>query len=222
MSLAEWQRDLAAAVAAPSGAAAASAHDGPGLALTRMLARNWRATRLRHALPLTTRALPAAGRDELLAAYCDACPCVSFFPAHEARSFAEFLAGRPGAAPHLASIAALEVAMIDAFEAEVFGDAATARPHAHGPLHLARGATRVRFAGPPERVLAAALAGLEPPPAGAEHELLVAPGVVRPPSAAEREALDACADGRPPPADAAATLLADGVLAVVDPYAYST
>ena len=96
MSLADWQRELAARIAAPHAAAAAAGDlDQPGLALTRMLQRNWRHTRLTHALPLTMLALPAAGRDELLADYCDVCPCVSFFPVHEARSFAGYLARLP-------------------------------------------------------------------------------------------------------------------------------
>lgn len=225
MSLAEWQRDLAACIAAPPGTVASGAvsdHDGPGLALTRMLARNWRATRLRHALPLTMRALPATARDELLAAYCDTRPCVSFFPVHEARSFSAFLAEHPASPPHLASIAALEVALIDAFEAGVFDDTASAP--ARGPLRLARGASRVRFGACPERVLAAALAGTELPPDGGPcHELLIAPGgFVRPLTAAERDVLDACEDGRIPlPGEVTAALIATNVLVESTPHRHA-
>ena len=194
MSLAEWQTELVARVTAPG-----HALTGPGLALTRMLQRNWRYTRLTHALPLTMRALPAAARDQLLAEYCDTYPCVSFFPVHEARGFAGYFAGLRVQPPHVASIAALEVAMIDAFEAEVFGDAAAPRRGARGPLRLARGASRIRFSAPPEQVLAAALGGHELPPVDAtDHELLVAPGIAglaRPPTADERRLLDACERG---------------------------
>lgn len=219
MSLADWQRDLAARVAAPRVAAGIAGDiDEPGLRLTRMLQRNWRYTRLTHALPLTMLALPAGARDELLADYCDACPCVSFFPVHEARGFADFLAGLRSRPPHVASIAALEVAMIDAFEAGVFDDGAAPRAGARGSLRLARGASRVRFAAPPEQVLAAALARRELPPAEtADHELIVAPGIAglaRAPSADERRVLDACGDGRDAAelAEAATTLLAERVL----------
>lgn len=214
MSLAEWQRDLVARVTAPSGAPAGSA----GLALTRMLQRNWRYTRLTHALPLTMLALPAAGRDELLADYCDVCPCVSFFPVHEARSFAGYLARLPTPPPHVASIAAMEVALIDAFEADVFDDAATPRPDARGTLRLARGASRVRFSAAPEQVLGAALAGRALPRTDAtDHELLVAPGIAglaRPPTAEERRLLDACERGCADEleASAAASLLGERVL----------
>lgn len=216
MSLAEWQRALAAAVTAPT--AARVGQDDPGLALTRMLQRNWRYTRLTHALPLTMRALSRDERDELLARYCDTCPCVSFFPVHEARSFAGFLAGLPLRSPHLASIAAMEVAMIDAFEAGVFGDAASPRTDAGGPLRLAVGASRVRFAASPGRVLSAALAGGELPATdAADHELLVAPGIAglaRAPTADERRVLDECERGEPTgPADVVAALLAEQVLA---------
>jgi hypothetical protein len=217
VSLADWQRDLAARIAAPH-AAAAGDLDHPGLALTRMLQRNWRHTRLTHALPLTMRVLPAGARQRMLSDYCDVYPCVSFFPAHDARGFAEFLVAA-GDQPHVASIAALEVAMIDAFEAGVFGDVSALRADAHGPLRLARGASRVRFTAPPELVLATALARRELPPAAEEHELLVAPGIpglVRSPSASERQLLDSCAEGlEEVPVEftgAAATLLAERVL----------
>lgn len=222
MSLAEWQRELVARITAPGGARtgpAPAAHDCPGVALTRMLQRNWRYTRLTHALPLTMRVLPATARDELLAGYCDTCPCVSFFPVHEARSFAGYLARLPAPPPHVASIAALEVAMIDALEADVFGDAARPRPDAGGALRLARGASRVRFAAPPEQVLAAALAGRSLPAAdAADHELLVAPGIsglARPPTAEERRLLDACERGAADQASplTAAVLLTEQVLA---------
>ncbi len=221
MSLAEWQRDLAAHVAAPAGTPPGVAMrdlDGPGLALTRMLQRTWRYTRLTHALPLTMRALPAEAREDLLIAYCDAIPCVSFFPVHEARSFARFLAERESTPPHLASIAALEVALIDAFEADVFGDARAPRP-GEGGLRLACGASRVRFSAPPEQVLTAALSGALLPPAGeTSHELLVAPGIdglARRPTAAEQQLLDACeASGdAESPDEVATTLISAQVLA---------
>jgi hypothetical protein len=221
MSLAEWQRDLAAHIAAPAGAAPGAAMrdlDGPGLALTRMLQRTWRYTRLTHALPLTMRALPADAREGLLAAYCDAIPCVSFFPVHEARSFARFLAEREPTPSHLASIAALEVALIDAFEADVFGDAGTPRAGKDG-LHVACGASRVQFSAPPGDVLTAALAGAPLPPVGElSHELLVAPGIAghaRAPTAVERQLLDDCEEScdAGPPGDVAANLIAEQVLA---------
>lgn len=220
MSLAEWQRDLAAHVAAPAGTPPGAAMrdlDGPGLALTRMLQRTWRYTRLTHALPLTMRALPAEAREDLLAAYCDAIPCVSFFPVHEARSFARFLAERESTPPHLASIAALEVALIDAFEADVFGDAGAPRA-GEGGLRLARGVSRVQFSAPPEQVLTAALSGVLLPPAGeTSHELLVAPGIdglARRPTAAERQLLDACESGDPESSgEVATTLISAQVLA---------
>lgn len=219
MSLADWQRDLAARIAAPHAAAAAAGDlDRPGLALTRMLQRNWRHTRLTHALPLTMRALPAGARRRVLSEYCDVCPCVSFFPAHDARSFADYLATRRDQ-PHVASIAALEVAMIDAFEAGVFGEVATPRADTRGPLRLARGASRVRFSAAPDQVLASALAHRELPPAAADHELLVAPGIpglARTASPGERQLLDGCAAGREDVpvewSDIAATLIAEQVL----------
>jgi len=221
VSLADWQRELAARIAAPRAAAAAAGDPGqPGLALTRMLQRNWRHTRLTHALPLTMRALPAGARHALLSDYCDACPCVSFFPVHEARGFAGFLASLAASPPHAASIAAMEVALIDAFEAGVFADAAAPRAETAGSLQMARGASRVRFTAPPEQVLASALARREPPPPAAEdHELLIAPGIpglARPASAAERRLLDLCAAGAVhipvELAAAAATLLGERVV----------
>lgn len=220
MSLADWQRELAARITAPRAAAAAAGDlDQPGLALTRMLQRNWRHTRLTHALPLTMRALPAAARHALLSDYCDACPCVSFFPVHEARGFAGFLAALDSSPPHAASIAAMEVALIDAFEVDVFADAAP-RADAAGSLKMARGASRVRFVAPPEQVLASALARRElPPPAAEDHELLIAPGIpglARTASAAERRLLDLCAAGAVhipvELAAAAATLLGERVV----------
>lgn len=218
MALADWQRALAALLTAPEGHPPAPATDGlspperawlaatardPGLRVTRDVQRAWRRVRLGAALPLTMAALPADDRPGLVAAFLDACPCVSFFHVHEGRLFLRFLAERRPSIPHVLGLAALEVAIHDAGEWLVFADADETGEAPMCPddarLDLHPGATRVRFDAAPEQVLASVLAGSDPPPPdGTRHEMIVAPGVPnfgRTLTGPEIALLDRCAAG---------------------------
>lgn len=216
MALADWQRGLAALITAAEPGPPAPADSGlskrerdwltataadRGLHVTRDVQRSWRRNRLRAALPLTMAALNPDQRPALVAAYLDACPCVSFFHVHEGRRFRDFLAAGPPPAPHIFAIAALEIAVHDAEEWLVF--AGDAEQPGECPddllLRLHPGATRVRFDAPPEHVLAAVLIGSELPPCDQRrHEMIVAPGLPnfgRPLTDLEIELLDRCTAG---------------------------
>ena len=214
MALADWQRGLATLLTAPDPgtplptglsprehAWLTRTTRDPGLRVTRDVQRAWRRTRLGAALPLTMAALPVDARPGLVAAYLDACPCVSFFHVHEGRMFFRFLAARTPPLAHIHSLAALEVAMHDAGEWLVFAEAPAA-PLAcpdDARLVLHPGATRVRFDAAPELVIGSVLAGCElPPDDGGRHEMIVASGVRhfgRALTGAETELLDLCAAG---------------------------
>ena len=196
MGLHEWQRELSAMVTAPRGTGPTLVEEGltveerrwlqataedPGLRVTRHAQRSWRVVRLLNALPLTMVALPAATRDAVINAYLDEVPCVSFFHAHEGRGFARFLVDhRPVVGAHALSLAAFEVAVADAMEHPLFArDEAEPGPlTGESILRMHPAATVVVFAAAPEQVIAAAIAGTEPPPLeDAPHALLVAPGL---------------------------------------------
>lgn len=215
MGLREWQRGLTALIVGPEGRPAAidaadltaaerawldRAAVDPGRQVTREVQRAWRRIRLTSALPLTMAAIDPGSRRAIVDAYCDACPCVSFFHAHEGRAFADFLRGTGAAGPHPTSLAALESALADADAWPLFvDDAERPPPRPEDRLALHPAAARIPFAAAPEAVIGAVLRGAELPAVECiDHEMIVAPGVRglgRSLTFDERRLLDACAGG---------------------------
>lgn len=217
MGLREWQRGLTALIVAADERPPAIDAEGlsaderawldraaadPGRRLTREAQRAWRRIRLTSALPLTMASLDPSSRRDLVDAYCDACPCVSFFHAHEGRAFAAYLRRTGAAGPHPTSLAALESAVADADAWTLFDDedpSIEEEPGLEDRLTLHPAAARIPFAAAPEAVIGAVLAGAAPPPVdGDGFEMIVAPGVRglgRVMSTIERRVLDGCERG---------------------------
>lgn len=189
MTLLAWQRDLAGLVLADGGTGVGGslsddeaawlelAGAAPGLALTKVVQRWWRAFRVRAAVPLTMACLEptAEGR---LDAFLDADRRPSSFLVTEALGFLSFLLDGDVSRPHLAPVVAFERSMLVLSQAAATGAASapTGPPPPDRPLRRHPGAATVTFEAPPAAVFASLLGGMPPPPPGPDaHVLLLAP-----------------------------------------------
>jgi hypothetical protein len=153
-----------------------SAPSTAGFAITQRVQREWRAFRIRNALPLTTRLLAGALADLMPRYLVDVREPASFF-LREAEQFVAWC-DVVGVA-HFDAVSRFELAMLRA--AQVTGDPIPSDPPAGDVVVLATAGTDVvEFNGPPALVLGSLAAGEQPPTPGAgRHHLLCAPRACR-------------------------------------------
>lgn len=143
-----------------------------GFALTALVPRWWRETRIRRSARLTFAALGAAG-PALLRDYQVAVPNFTLFFVPETARFFDFLETRP-APPHAHAVARFERAMWNARLTTL----PPSPPGADAEILRHPDAAIVSFTAPPEDLFAALLGGTPLPDESSElHHALVSPGL---------------------------------------------
>lgn len=147
-----------------------------GFAITQRVQREWRAFRIRNALPLTTRLLADALADLMPRYLIDVREPASFF-LREAEQFVAWC--DVDRVAHFDAVSRFELAMLRA--AQVTGDPIPSDPPGGDVLvHATAGTDVIEFSAPPALVLGSLVAGEHPPtPGAARHQLLCAPRACR-------------------------------------------